>query len=125
MPKSEELTKEARVKKEFNRLRRLLKEIPDEQLKMVTGLVHRVSFMAVLLEDMESDINEYGVTEFFSQTKDIEYERQRPIAGLYNTTVKNYTTACKQLADLLPDTPKSGAGDSDPLMEFVKAGKRK
>jgi len=116
------LTKDARIKKEIGRLKRLLKEIPPDRLKVADGLVKRIAFMQVTLEDLETDINANGTVEMFSQTPGVEYERERPVTRIYNTTIKNYTTACKQLLDLLPENkPKP---EADELMQFVKGGRK-
>lgn len=123
MGKSDILTKEERIKKEIGKLKRLLKELPPDRLKAAEGLVKRIAFMQITLEDLEADINENGTVETFSQTENISYDRQRPAAQIYNTTIKNYTTACKQLFDMLPDgKPKS---DADELMAFVKGAAKK
>lgn len=120
--KSEELTKDQRIKKKVTRLKRLLKDLPADRMKAVDGLVKRIAFMEVALEDLEADINQNGTVEVFSQTPGIEYERERPAARIYNTTIKNYTSACKQLFDLLPnDKPKP---EADELMAFVKGAKK-
>jgi len=122
MGKSAEITKDERIKKTINRLKKLLKNLPSEKKKVAEGLVQRIAFMQVTLEDLEADINENGTVEQFSQTPDIVYERERPAARIYNTTIKNYTSACKQLFDLLPDDkPKP---DTAELMNFLKGAKK-
>lgn len=122
MGKSAELTKDERIKKEINRLKRLLKNLPPDRMRSAEGLVKRIAFMQVTLEDLEADINENGTVEMFSQTPGVEYERERPAVKIYNTTIKNYTTACKQLLDLLPENkPKP---EADELMQFVKGGRK-
>lgn len=118
-----DLTKDTRIKKEIGRLKRLLKEIPPDRMKAAEGLVKRIAFMQITLEDLEEDINANGTVEMFSQTPGVEYERERPATRIYNTTIKNYTSACKQLFDMLPeDKPKP---DADELMAFVKGAAKK
>lgn len=113
-----EMTKDQRIRRVYLKLRRLLKNIPDEKRKAAEGLMHRLAFMQVTLEDLEADINEYGTVESFSQTEGIEYDRERPAARIYNTTFRNYANACKQLFDLLPEGEKPKVEDE--LMNFVK-----
>lgn len=91
--------RETRIRTEYNRLKRLLKPLSKDKLAAAQGIIERVSFMAITLEDLEADINAHGATEAFSQGGPA-YDRQRPAVQIYNTTVKNYTTACKQLTDL-------------------------
>ncbi len=116
-------SKETRIKKEIGRLKRLLKNIPKEKLNAADGVIKRMSFMQITLENLEEDINKHGTVETFSQTKDIEYIRERPETRIYNAMIKNYTAACKQLFDLLPDGDKTNTA-SDELMDFVKRTKR-
>lgn len=123
MPKVEELTREERIKREVGRLKRILKNVSKESLTAAEGLIKRLAFLQVTLEDLEADINEKGTAEMFSQTAGIEYERERPATRIYNTTIKNYTVASKQLFDLLPDGEKTKSA-ADELMDFVKKARK-
>jgi hypothetical protein len=52
---------------------------------------------------MEVELDEKGYVELFTQSEKTEpYERERPIARLYNTMNKNYQSIIKQLSDLVP-----------------------
>jgi len=98
-----EITKEERIKKELNRLKKNYKEISKEKMNVVDGLIYRAAYMRVLLEDYEADLDEGGYVEMFTQSeKTPPYERERPVARLYNSAFKNYQTIIKQLTDLLP-----------------------
>jgi hypothetical protein len=118
-------TRDKRIKKVKNALKKLLKtqNLPDEKLKTVDGMIQRVAFMQITLEDLEADINKNGTTELFSQTPGVKYQRERPASAIYNKLIKNYSTACKQIFDLLPDEkaadiPKGG----EKLMQFIAGG---
>jgi hypothetical protein len=67
--------------------------------------------------EQQRDIIENGCVEMFSQTDKAEpYERERPVARLYNTMNKNYQSIIKQLSDLLPkELPKQ---EDDGFGEF-------
>lgn len=121
MPKSVDISKEERIKKEVLRIRRILKDLPKEKLNAVSGLIQRAAFMAITLEDLEADINENGTVESFQQG-DYEYDRQRPAAQIYNTTVKNYTAACKQLTDLIPVNNQPTTKDKDAFEQILGRG---
>lgn len=100
---SKDLTKEERIKKEQRRLVAIYKEIPKESKSIIEGLIPRAAFMRATMEDMEKDLDENGFVEFFSQSEKTEpYERERPVARLYNTINKNYQSIIKQLSDLVP-----------------------
>ena len=118
--KSKDISKDGRVKKEINRLRKILKNIPAESLTMAEGLIVQAARLRIMLDDMWIDIRDNGDTEKFSQSKDIEaYERERPVARLYNTRDKNYQSVVKQLCDL---APAAKPGEEDPLMGFIGGG---
>lgn len=114
-----------RIEKVAKTLKSLLKkqEIQSNKLKAAEGIIQRVAFMQVELEDLETDIKENGVTEMFSQSKDVEYERERPVSAIYTRQIKNYASACKQLFDLLPaETKKELPTAGEKLLKFVAAG---
>lgn len=113
-----DLSKEQRIKKEVDRLKKLFKDLPKEAKDLYDGLIIRAAYMRVTLEDYEADLDENGYVEKFQQSERLEpYERERPVARLYNTMNKNYQSIMKQLADALPE--KAAADAADDLMKFV------
>jgi hypothetical protein len=100
---NEDLTKVERIKKEERRLRRIYKKIDKDNKAIIDGLIQRAAYMRVTLEDYEVDLDEKGYVELFSQSEKTDpYERERPVARLYNTMNKNYQSIIKQLSDLVP-----------------------
>lgn len=100
---NEDLTKDTRIKAEEKRLKRIYKNIDKDKKAIIDGLIQRAAYMRVTLEDYEKDIDEGGYTEMFTQSINTPpYERERPVARLYNTMNKNYQSIIKQLSDLLP-----------------------
>lgn len=97
------MEKDKRIKKEENRLKKIYKDIEGKKKDTVIGLIQRVAYLRVTLEDFEKDLDENGFTEWFKQGKDQDpYERKRPVADLYNTMNTAYQKSIKQLTDLLP-----------------------
>jgi hypothetical protein len=102
-----ELSKDERIKKEEKRLKRIYKNIDKDKKAIIDGLIQRAAYMRVSLEDYEKDLNEKGYVELFTQSEKTEpYERERPVARLYNTMNKNYQSIIKQLTDLIPKEVK-------------------
>ncbi|MGQ3738904.1 hypothetical protein [Bacillus sp. FDAARGOS_1420] len=96
--------REVLVNKEKNRLKRLFTDISPSKLKVVEGLLIQAARLRVLLNEMWIDISENGDYELFSQSDKTEpYERERPVARLYNTRDQSYQRVMKQLTDLLPE----------------------
>lgn len=96
--------RERLVKNEKNRLLRLFKDTPESKLKTVEGLIIQAARLRILLDEMWIDISEKGDVEMFSQSdKQKPYERERPIAKLFNSRDLSYQRIMKQLTDLMPD----------------------
>lgn len=97
------------VKKEKNRLNRLFKDVPKNKLKTAEGLIIQAARLRILLDEMWIDITENGDVELFSQSeKQDPYERERPIAKMYNSRDQSYQRIIKQLTDLIPEEKMSG-----------------
>lgn len=109
--------RESRAQKEEKRLLKIFRDIEEKRKKTVLGLIQRAAFMRVLLEDLEEDINLFGVTERFQQGDQEPYDRERPASKIYNQTNGSYQKLIKQLTDLLPKEEGSKKG-GDPFDEF-------
>ncbi len=117
-----ELSKDERIKKEEKRLKRIYKNIDKDKKAIIDGLIQRAAYMRVTLEDWEKDIMENGCIEMFTQSEKTDpYERERPVARLYNTMNKNYQSIIKQLSDLVPkEAPTKGVED-DGFEAFINS----
>lgn len=106
-------TRNKLVLKEQERLLELFKGIPDSKKKTVSGLITQAARLKILLDEMWIDITEKGDYELFSQSdKQEPYERERPVAKLYNSRDVSYQRVIKQLVDLLPEVEKSEVQDT-------------
>ncbi|MBI5975199.1 hypothetical protein [Staphylococcus canis] len=95
---------EERVNQEKERLNKIFKEIPDDKKKATQGLIIQAARMRVLLDDAWIDIQKNGDYELFTQSENTPaYERERPIAKLYNSRDASYQKIIQQLIKLLPD----------------------
>lgn len=121
MATKKELTKDERVKKEVNRLKRIYKELPKDTLMVVDGLIVEAADLRVRLEDVRLDLDLNGYDEMFSQSPDQEpYERERPQARRYIAMNKSYQSIMKQLGDYIPKPdPKKKGEEDDGFDAFV------
>lgn len=106
MERNEEQIKqhEARVKKEKARLDKIFKSIPEDKKRVAQGLIVQAARMRILLDDAWSDIQEKGDYELFTQSESTPaYERERPIAKLFNSRDAAYQKIIMQLSKLLPE----------------------
>lgn len=108
-----ELTKEERIKKEFNRVNKIIKEeMTESRFKALQPLAQRVAFLRISIEDMEQDLLLNGFVELFTQSPTTPpYERERPTAKQYSTSLKNYQSLCKQLTDNFEQKTNAGLID--------------
>jgi len=117
-----ELTKEARVKKEYARLKKVFEDLGEQERAVCEGLMVQAARLRVLLDDAWIDISEKGDVEMFTQSADAPpYERKRPVAELYNAREKNYQMAIRQLLDRMPQGAKDAAED---IMKFALGGRK-
>lgn len=117
---SEQLEKEKKIKQEINRIKKLYKDFPKEKSKVFEGLINEVSFIRISLEEVRKDLIKNGLTELFEQGEQ-SFNRERPEVKIYSNFMKIYSSAMKQLIDLLPTEIKKE--ESDALMNFLQKGK--
>ena len=114
---------ETRVKRELERLTELFCDVPEGQGEINKGLLERAAYLRIQLEDYEKDLTKNGYTESFQQSDRVDpYERERPVARLYNTAVKNYAAILKQLGDLLPDEVPEKQKAREEVLQFSRSG---
>ena len=118
MATKKDLSQDERITKEERRLKRIYKNIDKDNKAIIDGLIQRAAYMRVTLEDWEKDIMENGYYEMFTQSEKTDpYERERPVARLYNTMSKNYQSLIKQLSDLVPKDVK--VVEDDGFKDFI------
>lgn len=116
----ENLSKDERINEEVKRLKRIFTKIEPKEKKVIEGLIQRAAYMRVTLEDYEKDLDEKGYVEMFSQSeKTPPYERERPVARLYNSMNGNYQKIMKQLSAYIEKQPPIPKDDNDGFEEFV------
>jgi hypothetical protein len=103
---------------EIARLNLIFDNLPRDTKTLNEGLISRAAYMLATLQDYEKDLDENGYVEMFSQSDKVaSYERERPVARLYNSMNKNYQSIMKQLSDLLPKPEARVKGDG--LDDFI------
>ena len=112
------------VKREIARLKKLYQDIDPKEKTIVEGLIVQAARLRVSLDILWDDIIDKGDVELFTQSDKTEpYERERPVARLFNSRDKNYQTIIKQLNDRLPEDKATDA--SEELLSFAFGKKKK
>lgn len=102
-----ELSKDSRIKREYNKIKKPFRTLPKEKLSTVENLFKNAAFMAVALQDLQEIINEKGYTEVYQNGKNQEGVKASAELQSYNQTLKSYTIVMKQLIALLPEKQRS------------------
>lgn len=94
-------TQDERIKQEVERLNDILKNIHESKRSIAKGLIENIAFMSITLEDLQELIKRQGPIVNFEQGSQ-KLMVENPAQKSYNTMVNRFTTATKQLFDLLP-----------------------
>lgn len=102
-------------------LKQEFEKINDGKSKLALSLLEKADFMNETLVKLEAKVKESGVVTTMCQGS-YDIERENPALRSYNTTIKNYTSVIKQIADLLPEGSKKQEGED--LLKFIASGKK-
>lgn len=123
MDTSRKIEKEKMIKREISKLKKLFKTLPKDKFKAAEGLIHEAAFMRATLAEARTTIDNEGILDWFEQGPNAYY-REHPATKVYNTMIQRYSTVCKQLFDLIPDTDAAKAKKAeDELITFIKQAK--
>lgn len=117
-----ELSKDARIKKEFNRLKKIFTDLPKDKKDTVISLIHNAAFMTIQLEELQSAINKNGIISEYQNGENQWGTKKSPEVEVYNTMIKNHSSIIRQLTDLLPDEKAVDA--SEEILKFAFSGKK-
>lgn len=106
------------IQEEIDRLFGLFKDLPEDKLKMASGLIERAAFMKITLELLEDDIKKKGPVIPFKNGKQ-KMTIENPAQKSYNTMINRYTTAYEKLLNLLPKAREENEFEDDGFDEFV------
>lgn len=116
------IEKNNKIKKEKQMLEKIFKKIDKNKQKIVEKLIDNVAFMSITLDELKEDIKKYGIKEEYMNGKNQFGFKESVESKTYNTMLKNYMSAIKQLTDLLPADEQKNAGED--LLKFIASGKK-
>lgn len=108
------MTKEEIIKGEKAKFARICRGMGAERQKAAETLASEAAFMAASLYELRQIINEKGDTEEYQNGANQKGVKKRSEVEVYNTMIKNYAAAVKQITDLADKGRKpenDGAGD--------------
>jgi len=113
------LDKEARIASEIKQITAIFVKMDNKMKTAVKSLIENAAFMAVTLQDLQEAINVNGVVEKYQNGANQYGVKKSSEVEVYNSMIKNYSSAIKQLTDLLPKTELSAPPKSDGFDEFL------
>lgn len=115
-----EVEREAKIKKELARLRRVLVDLSPESAKIMDGLVQDAAFMAVTLEEARLIIRRDGIIETYQNGANQSGRKKSSAVEVYDKMVNTYMKAVKQICDGMP---QSSGDAAEAIMKFALGGK--
>ena len=109
---------EDRIRAEVKKLKRIFKVLDKDTQKVVQPLIENAAFMSITLEDLQSYINENGVTTEYQNGENQWGTKKCPEVEIHIQMTKNHTTIIRQLTDLVPKRPIKD-DDDDGFDSFV------
>ena len=102
-------TREARIKRENTRLRKLFADLPPNELAFVTPLLKNMAFMVVTLEDLQTEINASGAVDEYQNGAAQYGKKAAATIQAYNAILKNFLSATDKLIARLPKEQRKSA----------------
>lgn len=115
---AEHLEKEAAIKKEERRLKRLFAKIDDSKKKLAFSTIADVAFLTIIMQELREKILKEGTTCEYKNGENQYGTKQSPDAQLYLQMSQKQTAAMKILMDCLPKTERPEPKD-DGFNDFV------
>lgn len=104
-----EETKEARIKKEENRLKRIFKNLDKNKKDTVLSLIKNAAFMSITLEDLQEEINLNGCVSEYQNGENQFGFKKSPEVDIHIAMTKNHASIIKQLCELVPPEQKKAS----------------
>ena len=101
-PKKGELSKDQRIRQEYERMKELFAAMPGNELRFCDPLLQNAAFMKVTLEDLQRAINENGVTDQYQNGANQSGTKASADLQAYNSLAKVYNALMDKLSAKLP-----------------------
>lgn len=88
------------IKVDLNELREIFENDPSPKAKIGLSLLEKADFMNKTMKNLQKEIKAQGTITIMPQGS-YAIDRINPALTAYNTTIKNYTSVCKQLIELV------------------------
>lgn len=107
MPTKKDLTKEERIKQEYNRLRRIFSKLDKNMKTTVDSLLRNAAFMSVSLDELQEEINREGYVVEYQNGANQSGTKQSDAVKTHIAMTKNHAAIIRQLCELVPPEEKA------------------
>ena len=114
------MDKEKQIKKEIEKLNKLFADIPEEQGKLVEGLIQNAAFMRVTLEELQKEVMAKGAVIQCQSGNGFDTIKDNPAQKAYTTMVSRYTQIIDQLRKFMPESKDNRDEQTQKLLGFMK-----
>ena len=97
-----DLTKDQRIRREYQRMKKLFSAMPENELKFCDPLLQNAAFMKVTLEDLQKQINENGTSDSYQNGANQSGTKASADLQAYNSLAKVYNALMDKLSGKLP-----------------------
>jgi len=101
-----DLTKNERISREYNRMKKLFSALPENELSFCDPLLQNAAFMKATLEDLQLAINENGTSDVYQNGANQSGTKASADLQAYNSLAKVYNALMDKLSAKLPKIMK-------------------
>lgn len=99
------MKKETLIKKEYEKLKNIFAEAPENKKTLLETAINNCAFMGVALRELKEEINKNGYVERYQNGENQFGIKDSSYVRAYNNMIKNYNASLKILLDnLVSDT---------------------
>lgn len=96
----------AKIKKETNRLKRIFTDLDKNKKNIVISLIKNAAFMAITLDELQEEINRKGYVSEYQNGENQKGIKKNAEVDIHISMTKNHAAIIKQLCELVPPEKK-------------------
>ena len=113
------MNREQRIEIEIKKLNKIFNKIPKKKKDLTKELIKRASFLLIIAEDMEQEINTKESVLETTINASQQFVKANPLFKEYRDTVKSYQAVIKQLTDFVKEDGTMQPQTVNPLIDFI------